>query len=413
MKMPIGVRSSLAGILVVLALSDPGRAELTIGQAAPEIRASAWLNTNGTPSLARLRGRIAVVEFWATWCPPCRQSIPHLNQLHAQWSSKGVVIIGLTDEHKSVVKNFMKSLPINYVVGTDSQDGAHYGVSGIPHAFVIDPQGQVVWRGHPMSGLDAALAQAYQKTPPTLVSAPKLKKLEAALEGATQDFDKQAYGSALSTIERVTAAIPTTHPLYARALALMDRITDAGQSQLDQAQALIEAGNTADAVKALTRIRHDFKNHDYLGRQAGQKINEINSDPKAVAVIQAIQAEEATRAAEQTSERMLQKAEELIQSHAFAQAHAKLNHITRVYGQTQVGKQAQQRIQQMMADPKIAAAILDDRARKDCVGWLKMAHNYREANHPAHARPFYERIIQRYPKSSYAQTALKEMATLE
>ena len=72
----------------------------------------------------------------------------------------------MTDEHKSKVKQFVKTLPMNYIVGTGSTDGGRYGVKGIPHAFVVDPDGTVVWRGHPMSGLDLAIEQAYKMTPP-------------------------------------------------------------------------------------------------------------------------------------------------------------------------------------------------------------------------------------------------------
>jgi len=142
-------------------------AGVEVGQAAPEISAKAWMNAPGKVSLAALRGKIVVVEFWATWCPPCRASIPHLNALHEKWGSKGVVIMGMTDEHKAKVKQFMKKLPMDYIVGTGSNDSGNYGVRGIPHAFVVDPQGTVVWRGHPMSGLDAAIEQAYEATPPT------------------------------------------------------------------------------------------------------------------------------------------------------------------------------------------------------------------------------------------------------
>lgn len=158
---------TLSAILAAAIVVKPASASVEVGQAAPEISAKSWFNGPANLSLAKLRGKIVVVEFWATWCPPCRKSIPHLNELQKQWAKKGVVIIGLTDEHKAKIKQFMKSQPMNYVVGTGSNDSGQYGVRGIPHAFVVDPEGTVVWRGHPMSGLDAAIEKAYETAPPT------------------------------------------------------------------------------------------------------------------------------------------------------------------------------------------------------------------------------------------------------
>lgn len=131
-------------------------------KSAPEISAASWLNTTGPLTLSGLKGKVVVVEFWATWCPPCRQSIPHLIDLYNRYYSKGVVIIGLTNEDIAAVKPFAKSMGINYPVGAGSMSGQAYGVSGIPHAFIIGKDGSIVWNGHPMSGLEAALINALQ-----------------------------------------------------------------------------------------------------------------------------------------------------------------------------------------------------------------------------------------------------------
>ncbi|MBE3070569.1 MAG: TlpA family protein disulfide reductase [Planctomycetes bacterium] len=128
-----------------------------VGTEAPEIEAAYWLNSDPL-TLQGLRGQIVVVEFWATWCPPCRQTIPHLIELHTQYAGKGVVIVSLTDEPKETVAPFVKEMGMPYAVGGGSKTGRAYGVQGIPSAAVIDPAGKVVWQGHPMGGLDAALA---------------------------------------------------------------------------------------------------------------------------------------------------------------------------------------------------------------------------------------------------------------
>lgn len=120
------------------------------GDAAPEIEAQAWFNATGTPTLTDLHDKVVVIEFWATWCPPCRDSIPHLNSLHAKYKDKNVVIIGLSNEASDKVKAFVASQKMNYVVGAGSQTMTRYGVKGIPTAFVV-VDGKITWTGHPMN----------------------------------------------------------------------------------------------------------------------------------------------------------------------------------------------------------------------------------------------------------------------
>jgi len=136
-----------------------------VGKPAPEIAAQDWLNSPPL-SLQAAKGKIVVVEFWATWCPPCRASIPHLIEMFKAYSPKGVVFMGLTDEPKATVEPFAKEMKMIYPVGCGSQSAGAYGVRGIPHAFIIDPSGNVAWEGHPMAGLDKALEAQLAKTPP-------------------------------------------------------------------------------------------------------------------------------------------------------------------------------------------------------------------------------------------------------
>ena len=123
-----------------------------IGKPAPEIEAKQWINSKDPVSLAKWKGSVVIVEFWATWCPPCRQSIPHLNSLFKKYSGQGLKVVGLSDEDVSTVREFMKKMAMDYVVGTGSGTGRTYGVRGIPAAFLIDRKGVLVWQGHPLSG---------------------------------------------------------------------------------------------------------------------------------------------------------------------------------------------------------------------------------------------------------------------
>ena len=110
-------------------------------------------------------GKVYVVEFWATWCPPCIQSIPHLTEIQNEFKNKGVTVIGITNETANIVKPFVEKMAdeISYSVALDTQGTAGkkymtaFGQRGIPTAFVVDGKGNVAWYGHPMDGLDTVL----------------------------------------------------------------------------------------------------------------------------------------------------------------------------------------------------------------------------------------------------------------
>jgi len=146
--------------LALLVVPGMARSEANhVGKPAIEINAKKWLNTSPL-KLSALKGKVVVVEFWATWCGPCRASIPHLKELNAKYASKGLVLVSLTDEAANVAEPFVKQNGMDYAIGTDSSTSNDYGVTGIPHAVVIGKDGKVVWEGHPMSGLDKAVEAA-------------------------------------------------------------------------------------------------------------------------------------------------------------------------------------------------------------------------------------------------------------
>ena len=129
-----------------------------VGQTVPEIKAD---YVKGKPETA---GKPMIVEFWATWCGPCRTSIPHLNEIYKKHKDKGLVVIGLTDESNQVIRNFTKQVPIEYFAATDRNGklNKHFGVQGIPHALLVDKTGKIVWEGHPSSLNDAEIAKVLE-----------------------------------------------------------------------------------------------------------------------------------------------------------------------------------------------------------------------------------------------------------
>ena len=120
------------------------------GQQAPNFNV---ITTSGQPvSLANYRGYVLVMDFFATWCPPCRASIPHLIAMNRKYGKQGLQILGqsLDEDGEGVVKSFIDERHINYPVAlAPEQVATDYGIASVPVMFVIDKKGKVaeVYRG--------------------------------------------------------------------------------------------------------------------------------------------------------------------------------------------------------------------------------------------------------------------------
>jgi thiol-disulfide isomerase/thioredoxin len=155
---------------------------LHVGDPAPALVVGKWLK--GTPVQAFEKGKVYVVECWATWCGPCRGAMPHLSELAKKYAGKatfiGVAVWQLAETEKKdadympVVESFVSHahdmMAYNVAVDTSGgNDGAMAktwlkaaGRNGIPCSFVIDQQGRIAWIGHPQVGLDEAVGLAIE-----------------------------------------------------------------------------------------------------------------------------------------------------------------------------------------------------------------------------------------------------------
>lgn len=100
-------------------------------------------------SLSQYKGKIIVLNFWATWCPPCREEMPELSQLHQQYQNKNVVVLGIAVDEVSLVKAFTQATPVSYPLVADENVGMGLAITlgndkgVLPYTVIIDANGRV------------------------------------------------------------------------------------------------------------------------------------------------------------------------------------------------------------------------------------------------------------------------------
>jgi len=161
---------------IATAQNNTSVSELTIGDSAPQLKIESWIKNGGFPVFEK--GKIYLIDLWATWCVPCIAGMPHLSELQKKYKAKGLEVIGITSEDKygntlQHVKDFVlkKDSVMNYNVAwvassvRDSEEGIWLhpwmqksGSGNLPTSFLIDKNGRIVYIGDP-STIDATLEQ--------------------------------------------------------------------------------------------------------------------------------------------------------------------------------------------------------------------------------------------------------------
>ncbi|MDE2490740.1 MAG: redoxin domain-containing protein [Elusimicrobia bacterium] len=163
-------------LLAALLLAASASAKTPGPGPAPDFTVGTVLNAPvRRASLKSLRGKVVYLEFWATWCQPCVDEIPHISRLAEDYRGKPVVFLSVTDEPKAKVERFLKTHPTKAWIGVDDLGDVFktYGIDARPAGFLIDAHGRLLGRLFPSdlraADVDAALAG---KTPPDLEVSP-------------------------------------------------------------------------------------------------------------------------------------------------------------------------------------------------------------------------------------------------
>lgn len=209
--------------------SAGGRTYLNVGDPAPVLRPAKWLK--GTPTSTFAPGKVYVVEFWATWCTPCKQNIPHLTELAAKYkdqvSINGISVWENTDPKATAylgkVAAFVKGEgdKMAYNVAVDGPAGPVASAwmraadeGGLPTTFVVGKDGRIAWIGHPKD-LETVLAKVTAGTFDVVAARAQRAKDVEVVRPIHEAIASKAYAKAVALIDAEIARKPEEERLYA------------------------------------------------------------------------------------------------------------------------------------------------------------------------------------------------------
>ncbi len=382
------------------ATATPLQAAVSVGD-HPQINFKA---TDGTQVTSEsLRGRLVIVDFWATWCGPCVKAVPHMLKLNQQYSARGVQIIGISrDSDRRALERFVSNKRMTWPQFFDKNETAKmsraWGVSGIPSIFILSPQGEVLWIGHP-ARMDKPFAEALKNHPPTPPSASK--------DGSSSAT--QARDDAVEALQQARALVNTDD--FAQMLALIAGVSD---------DVLTDRRVLGNARVLLARLELKPESTDALA-----VAKEANPDAAAKfdALTQAVN--NATPGTDTNNAQRpavhpklvaskLAQADKAREGDKHYRAFTLYNWLLDRAGETETGHTAAQRIAEYEADEEKMAVIQSAQAEQRAKSLLSLAKNYEAAGNHEQAKATYEQVLAEYEDATECCALAREaLAKLE
>ena len=185
--------------------------------------------------------------------------MPHVNQLIDKFGAKGFAAVGITSESQNETRKFTSETGAKWVVAYDAKSGEKYGVDGFPSAFLIDPSGTVVWKGHPASLEEAQIERLLKKVRATL-------ELPSKFSSIASLYDKGKPGEAFSKLEEELKKLGLPEAEKNALEAGRKLILDQSQGDIEEAKSLEKKGDAYSALEI-----YDRASRAYAGMEAAQE----------------------------------------------------------------------------------------------------------------------------------------------
>jgi thiol-disulfide isomerase/thioredoxin len=401
----------LASILALLCVAHT-HAAVNVGD-KPELEFQAV--DGSTVSLEKLRGKIILIDFWATWCGPCMAEADHMVKINEEYAPKGLAFIGISldqnkgrmlqvcDQQKFTWPQYFDGLVWKNKISTE------WGINSIPATYLIDPNGVVAWKGHSAS-IDRPLAELFRTNPPRLVDPKVVAEANKLLDQTESAIKARDTTAAMKVFATVPADARKDAKAAGRIDALLKTLGDAADKMLADADSLIQQKKFADAA---TRLRDLSKlNGLPAAKTAADRLASLVNNPEAKSQLAAAEQVERDKERLARADEALAVAKKSQQEGKHEQAYAQFKSLTSLYAGTAPAASAAEHVAKYEKDPVFVKRANEKAAETKARSALSMAANYRSAGRTDKAREKLQSIIDEFPGTSFAETAKKELAAL-